>query len=176
MGFSMRDQNPTANRSISSRRSFLQAAGAAAILAPVAPAILGAADKAGAKLPVVGQGAFAYEALHGWGELPAHVKWGETHGVAIDAAGLVYIKHRSHALEPIDAVVVFDPAGKFVRSFGKEYHGGGHGIDIRKEAGEEFLYLSDVLHGLVAKTNLKGEPVWVKGRPEEPGRSPKKKS
>ena len=165
----MRDQKSVAQGSTTSRRSFLQAAGAAAILAPVAPAILGAADKAGAKIPVVGAGAFKYEAIHGWGEVPAHVKWGETHGVAIDAAGLVYIKHRSHTPEPIDAIVVFDPAGKFVRSFGKEYHGGGHGIDIRKEGGEEFLYLSDVKHGLVAKTNLKGEPVWVKGRPEEPG-------
>ena len=38
--------------------------------------------------------------------------------------------------------MVFDPEGKFVRSFGKEYHGGGHGIDIREENGQEFLYLS----------------------------------
>jgi hypothetical protein len=29
-----------------------------------------------------------------------------------------------------------------VRSFGKQWHGGGHGIDIRKEGGEEFIYLS----------------------------------
>ena len=55
---------------------------------------------------------------------------------------------------------MFDPEGKYVRSFGKEYHGGGHGIDIRKEGGEEFLYLSDVKNGIVAKTSLKGEPVW----------------
>ena len=61
--------------------------------------------------------------------------WGETHGVAIDESGLIYIKHRSTAAEPMDAIVVFDPDGKFVRSFGKEYHGGGHGIDIRKEGG-----------------------------------------
>ena len=44
-----------------------------------------------------------------------------------------------------------------MRSFGKEYHGGGHGIDIRKEGGEEFLYLCDRSHRQVIKTNLKGE-------------------
>ena len=92
-----------------------------------------AEDKAGSKLPVLGSGAHQYEAIHNWGELPAHVIWGETHGVAVDEAGLIYIKHRSTAAEPMDSIVVFDPSGKFVRSFGKEYHGGGHGIDIRKE-------------------------------------------
>ena len=53
----------------------------------------------------------------------------------------------------MDAIVVFDPQGKFVRSFGKEYHGGGHGIDIRKEDGQEFLYLCDVKNRLVAKSH-----------------------
>jgi hypothetical protein len=101
--------------------------------------------------------------------LPSHVTWGETHGVAIDEAGLVYVKHRNNAADPMDAIVVFDADGKFVRSFGDEYHGGGHGIDIRKEGDTEFLYLCDVKHGLVTKTTLKGEFVWAKGRPPEPG-------
>ncbi len=95
--------------------------------------------------------------------------WGETHGVTIDETGLIYIKHRNYAKHPMDAIVVFDPQGKFVRSFGKEFHRGGHGIDVRKEGNEEFLYLCDVQHGIVAKTTLKGEHVWVKWTPEEPG-------
>jgi hypothetical protein len=82
---------------------------------------------------------------------------------------LIYIKHRNNAADPMDAIVVFDPSGKFVRSFGDEYNGGGHGIDIRKEGNTEFLYLSDTKHGLVTKTTLKGELVWAKGRPQEPG-------
>ena len=163
-------RNPAhTDRSSTNRRTFLKATSAAAIAAAAAPTILGAQDKAGTKLPILGEGEFKYEAIHDWGEVPAHIKWGETHGVAVDEAGLIYIKHRSNAPEPMDAIAVFDPAGKFVRSFGKEYHGGGHGIDVRKEGGEEFLYLCDVKHGIVAKTNLQGEPVWVKGRPEEPG-------
>ncbi len=155
--------------STTTRRTFLKATSAAAVAAAAGPTILGAQDKAGAKLPVVGEADQQYEAIHGWGEVPPHIQWGETHGVAVDAAGLVYIKHRSKTADPMDAVAVFDDSGKFVRSFGKEYHGGGHGIDVRREGSEEFLYLCDVKNGVVAKTNLKGEPVWVKRRPEEPG-------
>lgn len=151
-----------------SRRTCLKGA-AGLSLAAVGPTILGATDKAGTKLPVVGQGEYTYECLHGWGELPAHIQWGETHGVAIDEAGLIYIKHRNNAADPMDAIVVFDPEGRFVRSFGDEYNGGGHGIDIRKEGNTEFLYLCDIKHNLVSKTTLKGELVWVKGRPAEPG-------
>jgi hypothetical protein len=69
----------------------------------------------------------------------------------------------------MDVIVVFDPDGKYVRSFGKKYFRGGHGIDIRKEGGEEFLYLSDVHHRQVIKTNLQGEEVWKLDYPKESG-------
>jgi hypothetical protein len=68
----------------------------------------------------------------------------------------------------MDTVLVFDPKGKFVRSFGKEWHGGGHGIEIRKEGSDEFIYLSNTWTPKmkVVKTDLKGKVVWEKGRPE----------
>lgn len=153
-----------------SRRTFIRTAGAAAALAgAVGPTILRAEDKAGSKTPVVGSGAHTYECHHNWGRLPANFKWGETHGVAIDEAGLIYIKHRSRAEVPMDSIAVFDPAGQFVRSFGKEYHGGGHGIDIRKEDGREYLYLCDVQNRQVIKTTLTGEQLWKMCYPQEAG-------
>ena len=152
------------------RRGFLQVAGVAAA-ASVGPLVLGATDKSGTRNPILGEGAFQYEVVsQNWGELPSHVQWGETHGVAVDEAGLIYIKHRSSVAEPVDAIVVFDPQGKFVRSFGKEYHTGGHGIDIRKEGNEEFLYLCSTRVGVVTKTTLKGEIVWRKDRLVESGK------
>ncbi|HEV7999427.1 MAG TPA: twin-arginine translocation signal domain-containing protein [Planctomycetaceae bacterium] len=163
--------SPTRKPSASpSRRSFLKKAGTAAVVAAAGPTILRATDKAGSKAPVLGTGGHQYEVVsHSWGELPSHIVWGETHGVTVDGSGLIYIKHRNYAKTPMDSIVVFDPQGKFVRSFGKEFHRGGHGIDLRKEGNEEFLYLCDVQHGIVAKTTLKGEHVWVKWVPEEPG-------
>jgi hypothetical protein len=150
------------------RRTFLRrtAAGAAAI---VSPTILGAAGKSGSKNPVIGSGEYRYECIHDWGQLPGRLHWETTHGVAIDETGLVYIKHQGHGKTPLDTIVVFDDRGKFVRSFGKEYYPGGHGIDIRKEGNEEFLYLSDIAHGQVAKANLKGDVIWKLEFPREPG-------
>lgn len=151
------------------RRDFLKQSTAAGAAAFVAPAILGARDKSGTQNPIIGKGDYRYECIHNWGELPRHIRWETTHGVTIDEEGLIYIKHQGLNRTPMDTIVVFDPKGKFVRSFGKGYYPGGHGIDIRKEGGEQFLYLSDIHHCQVIKTNLKGEEVWKFGTPKEPG-------
>src|SRR5262249_45121154 len=154
------------------RRDFLKrtAAVASVLASGATPTILRATDKAGAKNPILGTGEHKYECLHDWGKLPASVAWQTTHGVAIDAEGLIYITHQGAGKDVMDTVVVFDPKGKYVRSFGKQWHGGGHGIDIRKEGTEQFLYLSHMTHkGPVVKTTLKGEVVWKKETPLEPG-------
>jgi hypothetical protein len=152
----------TASRS--SRRRFLQTTGAASLVLG-APAIVGAVDKSGTKPVVIGVEGHRYEVHHDFFEPPKHAKWNETHGVAVDSEGLVYIKHRTKTAEMIDSIVVFDRAGKFVRSFGKQYHGGGHGIDIRREAGEEFLYVCDN-KGYIAKLTRMGDVVWTQQAPD----------
>lgn len=153
------------------RREFLKrtaAVGAAACIGNNGPIILGAEDKAGSKTPVVGTGNFKYECHHDWGQLPSGFVWQTTHGVCVDEAGNIYIKHQGHAKKPaVDTVLVFDKDGKFIRSFGKSIHPGGHGIDLRKDNGEEFLYLCDTEHGEVIKTNLKGDVVWKLSFPKE---------
>jgi hypothetical protein len=158
-------QSPSENVS---RRDFNKVV-AAGLAASIAPAAVLADDKAGARLPVLGSGAHAYEAIHGWGQLPEHIRWGDTHGVCFDQQGLVYITHQSTAPQPMDAIVVFDPQGKYVRSFGKEFHGGGHGLAIRKEGSEEFLYVCDIKNRRVAKVSLRGRMVWTRDYPQESG-------
>jgi len=157
------------------RRAFLQSAAVAASTVAF-PSLLCAADKSGTKRALVGTGEHIYECHHGWGELPSHLKWGETHGVAVDAQGFIYIKNNTgpSGLRHQDCIVVFDPNGKFVRSFGDEYsayniHTVGHGIDIRKEGGTEYLYLTHTWANLVTKTTLDGEIVWALSTPSESG-------
>lgn len=154
------------------RRGFIAGGIAASTMARVAgaePAPAVHVAPKGSARPRLGSGEHVYEVIHGWGELPDNVAWHTTHGVAVDEAGQVYIKQRGEG-EPADTILVFDADGRFVRSFGREYHGGGHGIDIRKEGHEEFCYLCDSKHGLVAKTTLRGEPVWTLTAPAESGK------
>lgn len=156
------------HRHAADRRDFLKAAGTTAAALSLGPTIL-ASDKAGSKKPILGKGEHTYEVTHNWGELPSGLSWGDTHGITFDENGFYYIKHLTRSKEPMDSIVVFDGDGKYVRSFGKEFHRGGHGIDIRKEGSEEFLYLCDVAHREVAKVTTKGEQVWKKSFPEEAG-------
>lgn len=162
------------NSNPNSRRSFLAQASVVSAIAVARPFAVHAQDKSGTRPAIVGTAEHTYECHHGWGETPSHIKWYETHGCAVDKAGNVYITHRAAANLPKtpsdcqDTIVVFDPKGKFIRSFGWQYTSGGHGIDIREENGEEFLYLSYMMPvNLVEKTNLKGERVWLKDRPPE---------
>ncbi len=146
------------------RRSFLATAAAAA----AAPAFLRATDKAGLKPPILGQGGHQYEAIHDWGKLPRTIKYGNTHGVCEDSQGNIYIHHTVNATsESLDTMVVFDQKGKFVRSWGRQFKGGAHGLTLRKEESEEFLYLCDYEHGIVTKRTLKGEEVFTLGYPAE---------
>lgn len=147
---------------MSTRRTFLIAAGAGA------PLILGATDKAGTRKPVLGSGGHVFEVTHDWGELPAEIKYGNTHGVCEDASGKIYVHHTVNAAsESSDSMVIFDQKGKFIKSWGKDFKGGAHGLLIRKEGNQEFLYLCDTKRGLVVKTTLDGEEVLTIGYPVE---------
>ena len=145
------------------RRQFL----AAAAVATNGPTLLGMTRKTEDASPVIGTGAHTYQCVHNWGELPNDNSWQTSHNISIDSEGLVYITHQGVG-KKMDTVLVFDPKGKFVRSFGKEWHGGGHGIEIRKEGTDEFIYLSNTWtpEMKLVKATLKGEVVWKQGRPE----------
>src|ERR1700722_437225 len=147
-----------------SRRKFIAQVGTGF----VAPLILGATNKSGSKKPVLGAGEHTYEVTHDWGELPADIQYGNTHGVCEDSQGHIYIHHTVYATsEKPDSMVVFDRDGKFVKSWGSEFRGGAHGLYIRKEGGTEFLYLCDIQRGLVMKATLNGEEVFTLGYPND---------
>jgi hypothetical protein len=125
---------------IPSRRDFLHTLGTGLAASVVGPTILGASDKAGSKPPVIGSGEFTYEVYHDWGELPAGIKYGNTHGVCEDSQGQIYIHHTVHASsERHDTMVVFDKHGKFVRSWGAEFEGGAHGLANAEAEYKDFI-------------------------------------
>ncbi len=147
-----------------SRRGFFSYIGATLS----APAILGAGNKSGSQNLITGEGNHKYEVIHDWGELPAGIKYGNTHGVVEDSHGRIYVHHTvNKASEKHDTMVVFDEKGKFVKSWGKDFEGGAHGLHIRKEGSQEFLYLCDTKRAIVVKATLDGEEVWTIRYPDK---------
>ena len=72
-------------RTHKSRREFLATTGGLALVGS-APAILGAEDKSGSRLPVIGPEGHQYEVHHNCMQVPEHIRWQDTHGVAVALA------------------------------------------------------------------------------------------
>ena len=127
------------------------------VAALTTPIILGAANKSGSQLPVLGPGEFKYEAHHDWGELPAAIKYGNTHGVCEDSQSNIYIHHTVNATsESHDTMVVFDirvsSSGPGARSSKAALTGS---TSTRKAAG--ILYLCDTKKASSPSARSKGK-------------------
>jgi TAT (twin-arginine translocation) pathway signal sequence len=147
-----------------SRRSFVKATAVAGVMAAGFPAIVGAQDKSATKPIIMGTGDHTYEWVDNWGKLPDGKKFGNTHAVVETADGSIYI----HNMSPTgDATCVFDPDGNFITSWGKEFAGGAHGMDLRKEDGKEFLYLAPTTMHKVFKTTLDGKVLMELDYPKQ---------
>jgi hypothetical protein len=143
-----------------SRRKFLATGVAGATASVVAPRVITA--KKTDSQPIVGEGEFRYEVLHDWPQLPAQFTWQTTHNVAIDRDGFLYVIHEGQKdKKDHPSIFVFDPQGRYVRSFGSQFQGGGHGLEVREEEGQQYLYVCAYQHlKTFAKLDLKGEVVW----------------
>lgn len=150
------------------RRSFL-AASTLATGAVIAGSRLGRADDS--KEVYTGRGLYKYRVEHAWPQLPDKYSWQTTHNVAVDKANNLYVIHEGRAdLKDHPSIFVFDSEGKFIRAFGEQFQGGGHGIEVRAEGGEEFLYVCAYQQvKSFAKLTLKGETIWQKYAPVESG-------
>lgn len=138
-----------------------------------APFLITAA-KGQARKPITGQGEHTYEMAHDFLQLPGNLKFGNTHGIVVDAQGRIIVAHTVHKTsESPDAIAIFEPGGKFIKSWGADMRGGAHGLVIRKEGAQEFLYICDNVKGFVRKTTLDGETVWVLHAPAMSGLYPK---
>jgi hypothetical protein len=114
----------------------------------------------------VGEGDWRFRWEEEWMKLPeGRENLGSTHGcIVVDSKDRVYVNTDTEA-----AVMVFAPDGTYLRSWGKQYAGGLHGMCIVKEGEEEFLYLTHLARHEVLKATLEGEVLWTRGVPMESG-------
>lgn len=159
------------SRSIS-RRRFVGAAAQFAAAAAAFPYL--ATSSKGADRLVVGTGDYQYEVLHDWPKLPEKYSWQTTHNVAVDREGLLYVIHEGREeMKDHPSIFVFDSKGEFVRAFGSQFQGGGHGLEVITEGSEQFLYVTGYQQlKNFAKMTLKGELVWERRAPMSSGLYP----
>ena len=152
-----------------SRRRFLTTTATALAV----PQIL-TAQKASTQI-ILGEGEHRYEVLHDWAQLPDKYSWQTTHNVAVDRDHQLYVIHEGREnLKDHPSIFVFDAQGKFVRAFGNQFQGGGHGLEVRTEGKEQFLYVTAYQQvKSIAKLTLTGERVWEQHAPMDSGLYPK---
>ena len=150
------------------RRRFLNTTTAAGAGISMPQLLLG---QKSSKETIIGEGKHRFEVQHDWAKLPDKYSWQTTHNVAVDAEGLLYVIHEGHAnKKDHPSIFVFDQKGKFIRAFGSQFQGGGHGIEVRTEGKDQFLYVCSYQQvKSFAKMTLEGKTVWEKYAPMESG-------
>ncbi len=98
---------------------------------------------------VVGQGAFQYEPLPGWDQLPEGWSYGEVVGAATDSAGRLYAFNRSE-----HPVIVYEADGSFVGSFGEGEFERPHGIWITDD---DVVWLTDDFGHVIHRYTTDGQ-------------------
>ena len=95
------------------RRRFLIQGSTATAAAMLPPFFLQTSSKSGSRWPVIGSGVHTYECVHDWLVPPDGLVWGDTHGLAQDEQGNIYVAHTVNKSSMRgEAVVVYDSSGR----------------------------------------------------------------
>src|SRR3954464_6593079 len=97
----------------------------------------------------------AYKLDPDFPRLPADVKLGAVSGVATDSHGDVLVFHRG---EP--PILVFDPSGKLLRSFGKGLFASAHGLRVDRD---DNVWVTDNMNHTVLKLSPEGKVLLTLG-------------
>ena len=91
-----------------------------------------------------------------WATLPDHVTLGYTHGIARSTDGRVFVFNQSQ-----HALLVLDPDGVYLTSWGEDFAAGAHGLTLATDAEGEYLLLTDYERGEVVRASLDGEIQFI---------------
>lgn len=132
----MRNEHRPAN-AVVDRRAFCSVAGAAALAALATAPADAATDESVRSQPevITGNGAWTYTVSAGWGQLPAGIVFGGTHGgIATDKAGHIYVSTQSAT-----GILVYRPDGTLLKTIAHQYPEV-HSMVYAEEDGAEYFY------------------------------------
>jgi hypothetical protein len=105
-----------------------------------------------------------YHQVENWG-LPAGGVWGVMSAVGVDAKDNVYAFKRSdpgQTSEPLNSkIMVFDPSGKLLRTWGENFVGSAHGLRLD---GNGFVWITDKTNDQVFKFTPDGKLLMTLGK------------
>lgn len=113
----------------------------------------------------LGQGAYRYRLVPGWGVLDEKTPVKNCHGIVEDAEGHIILLTDHVA----NNVVIYEKSGKLAAKWGTSFPGA-HGLSIVQEDRRQVLYLTDLVRHKVFKTTLDGTILNEWGWPAEEGK------
>jgi sugar lactone lactonase YvrE len=106
-----------------------------------------------------------YQLVENWAQLPPGMQWGVMSAVDIDSHGTIYAFKRSEPGEKAGAmssmVMVIDPHGKFLRSWGEHTFMSAHGLRVLRDG---FIWITDKTGDQVFKFSPDGELLMTLGK------------
>jgi DNA-binding beta-propeller fold protein YncE len=107
-----------------------------------------------------GTGADTYETVPNWCQIPGNGKTlGPTHGaIVVDKKGQIYFSMDGGP----HGILVYSPDGKFQRGIADKLTGI-HGMAIREEDGQEYIYAAHLAGKQAVKLKTDGTVVWTLG-------------
>lgn len=129
---------PCIGRPVDRRRFLTLSAGTAIASLPGRSIMASTGTWPSTSTPIqTGNGEWTYQIIPHWGELPAGVTFGGTHGaIATDKAGLLYVSTQSAT-----GILVYDLEGNLHRRIDSEYPEI-HSMVHTEEAGQEYFYVT----------------------------------
>ncbi|GAA5220549.1 NHL repeat-containing protein [Membranihabitans marinus] len=115
--------------------------------------------------PTIGHGDYKYKVDREWSKIDvAKFPVNNCHEMVMDR------QHRLILLtdHPKNNILIYDKSGKYIDSWTLNFPGG-HGLTLKDEGGEEYLYITDAGSGKVVKTDLKGRMVMEIQHPCQSG-------
>lgn len=117
------------------------------------------------QLVVLGQDAFQYRPVAGWGVLDEKTPVKNCSAMVVDAQGRIYLLTDHLA----NNVIVYNKDGKLLKKWGTRFPGA-HGLEIVKEDDREVLFITDLNLHRVFKTTLDGEILMELTYPKSTGK------
>ncbi len=112
---------------------------------------------------IIGHGDFKYKVNADWGNLdPQSNPVNDCHEMVQDSKGRIILLTNNIK----NNVIIYNKDGKLIDTWGNTYPGA-HGLTIKNEGGEDFLYITDTEKSLIVKTTMTGEEVLKITRPRE---------